>query len=793
VTWQGLSEDGSSWGVFGQRFDGAGAPLGTEFQANVYTAGLQAGADVTMLEPGGFVVAWDSAHQDGSSYGIFGRRFDGVGTPVGTEFRINTSTSSFQRNPSLTSNDDGSFAAAWHSDGTDGSATGIFVQRYDASGNPAGGEFQVNTHTIARQYYGDIASDGSGEYVVTWESDGQDGSSWGVYAQRFAAPTCGNHVVEAGEECDDGNLVDGDGCDSSCTQTGCGNHIVTAGEACDDGVETPTCDDDCTLVVCGDGNTNEAAGEQCDDTNLVDGDGCDTNCTPTACGNAIVTSGEDCDDGGESTDCDDDCTLVVCGDGNRNTTAGEECDPPAAGICSSSCVIEFVCGDGILSPLEECEDGNVDPGDGCDGNCRIENKFCLLGRDPVLARKAAVVAFASASDYVGTNADRNDEIFVFQKKAFDKLRKRGVAEQTALDQTITQITFTEAPTVNKLATLSGSGRFLAFVSDGDPIGQNVDENEEIFLYDIKSLLKNGTPPTITQVTDTDGVASSNPSLRSLKGDLVLFDSIGNLAPSHCVGDVGPLPTCESDLDCPGSSCGNVDGSREVFQWSRRRPDFGILLRQITTATAGMSEIGHSVDFDGRVTAFASTSDLFGGNPGGNSEIYRVAKNGTLFAQITDVPAGQGESKDPSQARKRRVAFTSSADLDPNHPVGNADGNDEIFLWREELTPVFKQLTNTANCTNAKPAIDDIGRFVAFDSDCDIVGPNPGRSIFVYDDQRAVFLQVGIRGPLETDAATALMTKRARVIAFSGNVDSALAPAICFFDTKKKQLEGPGLP
>ena len=58
---------------------------------------------------------------------------------------------------------------------------------------------------------------------------------------------CGDGVVGPGEECDDGNTIDGDGCDSNCTITACGNGIVTAGEQCDDG-------------------------------NLIDGDGCDSDC-----------------------------------------------------------------------------------------------------------------------------------------------------------------------------------------------------------------------------------------------------------------------------------------------------------------------------------------------------------------------------------------------------------------------------------------------------------------------------------------------------------------------------------
>jgi cysteine-rich repeat protein len=58
---------------------------------------------------------------------------------------------------------------------------------------------------------------------------------------------CGNGTVEGPERCDDGNVGDGDGCDSNCTPTGCGNGVVTAGEACDDG---NTVSGDCCSALC---------------------------------------------------------------------------------------------------------------------------------------------------------------------------------------------------------------------------------------------------------------------------------------------------------------------------------------------------------------------------------------------------------------------------------------------------------------------------------------------------------------------------------------------------------------
>jgi cysteine-rich repeat protein len=61
---------------------------------------------------------------------------------------------------------------------------------------------------------------------------------------------CGDGIVTAGEACDDGNSVDGDGCDSNCSVTACGNGIVTAGEDCDDAnaEDDDLCSNSCLFI-----------------------------------------------------------------------------------------------------------------------------------------------------------------------------------------------------------------------------------------------------------------------------------------------------------------------------------------------------------------------------------------------------------------------------------------------------------------------------------------------------------------------------------------------------------------
>jgi cysteine-rich repeat protein len=75
--------------------------------------------------------------------------------------------------------------------------------------------------------------------------DGDFGMLNGWTLTLVTTGACGDGVLDPGEECDDGNLVDGDGCDSNCTRPHCGNGIKDAGEDCDDGAANGTPGDPC--------------------------------------------------------------------------------------------------------------------------------------------------------------------------------------------------------------------------------------------------------------------------------------------------------------------------------------------------------------------------------------------------------------------------------------------------------------------------------------------------------------------------------------------------------------------
>ena len=187
VVWVSYGQDGSAFGVVSQRYASAGTPLGPEFRVNTYTTNTQRFPSVAADSSGNFVVVWDSAGEDGSSYGVFGQRHASSGAPLGSEFRVNTYTTLQQGYPSVAAASTGNFVVVWSSNGPDGDQYGVFGQRYASSGAPVGAEFRVNTYTTGNQARVSVAADSSGNFVVVWVSYDQDGSSTGVFGQRFAS------------------------------------------------------------------------------------------------------------------------------------------------------------------------------------------------------------------------------------------------------------------------------------------------------------------------------------------------------------------------------------------------------------------------------------------------------------------------------------------------------------------------------------------------------------------------------------------------------------------------------
>jgi hypothetical protein len=183
VVWTSAGQDGSGSGVYAQRYDMNGNPQGREFRVNTTTSGNQSNATVAMDALGDYVVTWQS--QDASGTGIYARRFTPLGLLQGGEFRVNTTTAGDQRYPKAAMDALGNFVITWQSQGEDGSGWGVYARWYTTLGLPLGGGFRVNTTTAGDQQFASVAMDKLGNFVVAWQSQGQDGGGSGVYARQF--------------------------------------------------------------------------------------------------------------------------------------------------------------------------------------------------------------------------------------------------------------------------------------------------------------------------------------------------------------------------------------------------------------------------------------------------------------------------------------------------------------------------------------------------------------------------------------------------------------------------------
>jgi hypothetical protein len=189
VAWTGYWDGaGASAGVFGQRFDSAGAKLGGEFQINTQTLGTQRTVSVAMENDGDFVVAWDSNTDADLSFGVRAQRFDSSGAKLGMEFAVNTYTTFGQYGNAIDADDAGGFVVVWTSAMIGPSH--IFGRRFDSSGGAVAGEFQVDsaggTTPFGFSAPRAVSVDADGDFIVVWTS-GRDGSYLGSFGQRFAS------------------------------------------------------------------------------------------------------------------------------------------------------------------------------------------------------------------------------------------------------------------------------------------------------------------------------------------------------------------------------------------------------------------------------------------------------------------------------------------------------------------------------------------------------------------------------------------------------------------------------
>lgn len=178
VTYLKLSDtDEQGFDVFAQRYDAQGNKAGDSFMVNSFKPNDQINSDVIGLKDGGYVITWQSRDQDGDLNGIYAQRYNSDNETVGAETQINVYTESDQQNPAISDLANGGYVITWMSQGQDGSGEGVYMRLFDATGTAITGDIRVNDSTIDHQANPSITTLEDGRFIVSWESADGNGQN----------------------------------------------------------------------------------------------------------------------------------------------------------------------------------------------------------------------------------------------------------------------------------------------------------------------------------------------------------------------------------------------------------------------------------------------------------------------------------------------------------------------------------------------------------------------------------------------------------------------------------------
>ena len=207
VVWSDSGADGSGSGIFARRLDDRGTPLGSDFQVNSYTPDTQTSPAVAALSTSAFVVVWQSGgtvdHEDGDLTGVYARRMS-ESAFLGAAFRVNVYTTGAQSLPSVAADSTGAFVVVWQDTlaTTLAHAFGVTGQRFSSTGARVGPPFRVNTSSTNSHRQPVVAESSAGAFTVFWKNVTLSDD---VYAQRFTsagAPSGTNFLVSSGHSVD---------------------------------------------------------------------------------------------------------------------------------------------------------------------------------------------------------------------------------------------------------------------------------------------------------------------------------------------------------------------------------------------------------------------------------------------------------------------------------------------------------------------------------------------------------------------------------------------------------------
>jgi hypothetical protein len=184
-------------GIFAQLFDSLGNKLDSNFLVSEYLYSTQFSHPVKVAKSanGNFIVVWETPCYYTNQTEIWGQLYNPSAEKIGEEFRISDSTLSMENlNPDVGMDIDGNFVVAWFGAGN------ILIQRFTADGSKIGTIIKAIDFSGMKPSALALAVKSNGEFLVVWQ-DYRNGDQ-DIYAQRFDAegnPLGGNFRVNSDE------------------------------------------------------------------------------------------------------------------------------------------------------------------------------------------------------------------------------------------------------------------------------------------------------------------------------------------------------------------------------------------------------------------------------------------------------------------------------------------------------------------------------------------------------------------------------------------------------------------
>ena len=186
--------------VYARLYNGNGVAQSDEFLVNSGSNPC-ANPDVAAGSDGGFMVTWaarDMTSVFGNSWDIYARSFTSAGAGSGgTVTNVNSHLYGDQYAPRISALGT-DYLIVWTSMGQDGSRTGVYGQFLRGDSSPLGGEFRVNSTTVSRSVQPVVVSDGNSQFLAIWSSfTGSLNNSFDLYAQRYVSAEAVLYAMDA--------------------------------------------------------------------------------------------------------------------------------------------------------------------------------------------------------------------------------------------------------------------------------------------------------------------------------------------------------------------------------------------------------------------------------------------------------------------------------------------------------------------------------------------------------------------------------------------------------------------